>query len=394
MKFSNRVLCMQASPIRKLMPYANKAKAAGVKVYHLNIGQPDIKTPEVMMDAIRKVDMAVLPYGPSEGLPEYRNALPAYYAKYGINIEADDILVTTAGSEAIIFAMMSICDAGDEVIIPEPFYTNYNGFADMCGVKVVSVTSRVENGFALPSLAEIEAKITGRTKAIFICNPGNPTGAVYSREELQGLANLVKKHDLYLLGDEVYREFVYEGEHSSVLDFPEISEHAIVVDSVSKRYSACGARIGCLISKNRELLKHMLKMAQARLCPPTIEQMAALAAIQTPDSYFVEVKEEYKKRRDLVFNAIKEMPGTSCQLPRGAFYLVTKLPVDDAEKFAIFMLDEFRLNNETVMVAPAEGFYATPGLGRDEIRIAYILNTTDLARSMEILKAGLAAYNK
>lgn len=393
MQVSKRVGSLQASPIRKLSPYANAAKAKGLKVYHLNIGQPDILTPPNVIEAIKNIDFDVLEYGPSEGIHEYRDALPAYYAKHGINLAPQDILITTGGSEAISFAMLAICDYGDEVIVPEPYYTNYASFAHMAGVKIVPITSSLENGFALPSPAEFAKKITDKTKAILICNPSNPTGKVYPKEDIEELVGIVKKFDLFLVADEVYREFIYDGmAHTSVLKYEEIADRAIVVDSVSKRYSMCGARVGALISKNRELIAGILKMGQARLCPPTIEQIAAKAAIDTPDSYGEAVIAEYKKRRDVVCDALEQMDGVVCSRPSGAFYVVTKLPVDDAEKFAIFMLEEFQHNGETVMFAPAAGFYLTPGLGVDEIRIAYVLKTEDLTRAMELLEAGLKVY--
>ena len=315
-RLSDRVLRTPASPIRKLMPYAVDAKKRGIKVYHLNIGQPDIKTPKEMWDAIHNYDTDILAYGPSDGLVEYKEALPRYYARHGINITPEDIIVTTAGSEAIIFAMIAICDYGDEVIIPEPFYTNYNGFASMAGVKIVPVTAKAEEGFALPPIKEFESKITDKTRAIIICNPGNPTGAVYTKTEIEGLVKLAQKYNLFLMADEVYREFVYDGfTHTSVMHFPEIADRAIIVDSISKRYSACGARIGCVISKNKMLMENILKLGQARLCPPTLEQVAALAAIDLPTSYFDEILEEYQKRRDIVYEALMEIPGIICQKP-------------------------------------------------------------------------------
>ncbi|RMH73095.1 MAG: pyridoxal phosphate-dependent aminotransferase [Gemmatimonadetes bacterium] len=394
MRLSERVLNMPASPIRKLMPYANAAKAQGRHVYHLNIGQPDIKTPEGMLNALKNLDMSVIAYGPSEGLAEYREALPDYYARHNIHIQPEDILVTTAGSEAIIFTMMAIADPGDEIIIPEPFYTNYNGFADMGSIRIVPLTTKAEEAFALPPREVIESKITNRTRAIMVCNPGNPTGAVYTRKEVEMLVDLAKQYNLFLVADEVYREFVYDGyKHTSVLEYPEIGDRAIMVDSVSKRYSACGARIGCIISKNQQLIQNILKMGQARLCPPTIEQIAAKAALDTPNSYFEEVLQEYQTRRNLVYEALRDIPGVICEKPRGAFYVIAKLPVENAEDFAIYLLEHVHVNNETVMIAPAAGFYATPGVGQDEVRIAYVLNTKDLANAMSILKIGLEQYN-
>ena len=393
---SRRAIETPASPIRRLVPYADRAKARGIKVYHLNIGQPDIETPAEMMDAYRNVDIKVLSYGPSQGLKEYIDALVPYYSRVGIDVRAQDILVTTGGSEAIMFALDTVADAGDEVIVPEPFYTNYAGFASTASVKLVPVTCLAETGFALPPKAEFERVITSRTRAIIYSNPGNPTGAVFTRPELEMLADLCAERGLYLIGDEAYREFIYDDdtEHTSVLNLAGIEDRAILVDSVSKRYSACGARIGCVISRNAELMAAVLKFGQARLCPPTIDQLAALAAVKVPDSYFAEVRREYQSRRDLVCDAIAKIPGAVCRKPGGAFYVMPKLPIRDGEEFAIFMLEEFQLDNETVMVAPAEGFYGTPGMGKDEVRIAYVLNCDDLARAMKILAAGVEAFNR
>lgn len=393
---SRRAIETPASPIRRLVPYADRAKARGVKVYHLNIGQPDIETPAEMMDAYRNVDIKVLSYGPSQGLKEYIDALVPYYSRVGIDVRAQDILVTTGGSEAIMFALDTVADAGDEVIVPEPFYTNYSGFASTASVKLVPVTCLAETGFALPPKAEFERAITSRTRAIIYSNPGNPTGAVFTRIEMEMLAELCVEHGLYLIGDEAYREFIYDDdtEHTSVLNLAGIEDRAILVDSVSKRYSACGARIGCVISRNAELMAAVLKFGQARLCPPTVDQLAAMAAVKVPDSYFAEVRREYQSRRDLVCDAIAKIPGAVCRKPGGAFYVVPKLPIRDGEEFAIFMLEEFELDNETVMVAPAEGFYGTPGMGKDEVRIAYVLNCDDLTRAMKILAAGVEAYNR
>ena len=378
------------------MPYADRAKARGIKVYHLNIGQPDIETPAEMMNGYRNVDIKVLSYGPSQGLKEYVDALVLYYGQVGIEVRAQDILVTTGGSEAIMFALDTVADPGDEVIVPEPFYTNYSGFASTASIKLVPVTCLAETGFALPPKAEFERAITSRTRAIMYSNPGNPTGAVYTRRELEMLAELCIEHGLYLIGDEAYREFIYDDDtdHTSVLNIAGIEDRAILVDSVSKRYSACGARVGCVISRNTELMAAVLKFGQARLCPPTIDQLAATAAVKTPESYFAEVRREYQSRRDLVCDAIAKIPGAVCRKPGGAFYVMPKLPIRDGEEFAIFMLEEFQLNNETVMVAPADGFYATPGKGKDEVRIAYVLNCDDLSRAMKILAAGVEAYNR
>lgn len=393
---SRRAIETPASPIRRLVPYADRAKARGIKVYHLNIGQPDIETPAEMMDGYRNIDIKVLSYGPSQGLKEYIDALVLYYGRVGIDVRAQDILVTTGGSEAIMFALDTVADAGDEIIVPEPFYTNYSGFASTASVRLVPVTCLAETGFALPPKAEFERAITSRTRAIIYSNPGNPTGAVFTRSELEMLAELCVEHGLYLIGDEAYREFIYDDdtEHTSVLNLAGIEDRAILVDSVSKRYSACGARIGCVISRNAELMAAVLKFGQARLCPPTVDQLAAMAAVKTPDSYFAEVRREYQSRRDLVCDAIAKIPGAVCRKPGGAFYVMPKLPIRDGEEFAIFMLEEFQLHKETVMVAPAEGFYGTPGMGKDEVRIAYVLNCGDLARAMKILAAGVEAYNR
>jgi aspartate aminotransferase len=395
-RLSSRAIEMPASPIRRLVPYADRAKARGIKVYHLNIGQPDIETPAEMMNGYRDVNIKVLSYGPSQGLQNYIDALAQYYGSVEINVRVQDIMVTTGGSEAISFALDVVADAGDEVIVPEPFYSNYAGFAATACVKLVPVTCLAETGFALPPKAEFERAITSRTRAIIYSNPGNPTGAVYTRSELEMLASLCAEHELYLIGDEAYREFIYEDdtEHTSVLNLAGIEDRAILVDSVSKRYSACGARVGCLISRNTELMAAVLKFGQARLCPPTVDQLAAMAAVQVPDSYFTAVRREYQDRRDLVCDAIAKIPGAVCRKPGGAFYVVAKLPIRDGEEFAIFMLEEFQLNNETVMVAPADGFYATPGKGKDEVRIAYVLNCDDLARAMKILAAGVDAYKR
>lgn len=395
MRLSERALNIQASPIRKLVPLANAAKAAGKHVYHLNIGQPDIETPKEMMKVYQDFDQKVLAYGPSQGLEFYRNSLVEYYKRNGIELTNDEIIVTTAGSEACFFAMLAVCDPGDEIIIPEPFYTNYNGFATWAGAKIVPLTTHVDKGFALPEKSDIQKLINPRTKAIMICNPGNPTGAVYSKEELQMVADLAVENDLYVISDEVYREFVYDGEeHTSILDLPELKDRAIMVDSISKRYSACGARIGCIAAHNKELLDALMKFAQARLCPPTLEQHAANAATELQDEYFQMNISEYDHRRKTVYNELKDMEGVVCLPPKGAFYIIAKLPVEDAEHFVRWLLTDYSVNNETVMVAPAEGFYATPGMGRDEVRLAYILNENDLKKAMQIFKMGLAEYLK
>ncbi len=393
MQLSKRALEIQASPIRKLMPHAVSAKARGIKVYHLNIGQPDIPTPEEMIKVYHDFSDKVLAYGPSQGLDVYREGLVEYYKRQGIELKVNDIIVTTAGSEAITFAMMVVGEVDDEIIVPEPFYTNYNGFATMAGINLRPLTTYAETGFALPESSIIEALINSKTKAIMLCNPGNPTGTVYSKDEIIRIAEICKKHNLYLISDEVYREFVYDGTmHTSVLEVPNFTDNAIMVDSVSKRYSACGARIGCIVSRNKELMDAVLKFAQARLCPPTVDQLAANACVYLKDEYFSALKDEYQARRDLVMNELAKIPGIVCKKPEGAFYIVAKLPIKDAEDFIIWLLNEYSVNNETVMAAPAEGFYATPGLGRNELRLAYILCKEDLQKAMNIFRSGLEAY--
>lgn len=384
---------MPSSPIRRLVPYADKAREAGKHVYQLNIGQPDIKTPESFLAPIRNLDLDVVAYGPSAGITSFRKKLAGYYHRFDIDVSYEDILVTTGGSEAIIFVMMAICDPGDEIIIPEPFYTNYNGFAVEAGVKIVPITSTVESDFQLPPISSIAEKITEKTRAILICNPNNPTGYVYSREELLALRDIVIKHDLFLLADEVYREFVYDGKsHMSIMHLEGLEERTIMMDSVSKRYSACGARIGMIVSKNREVIDACLKFGMARLCPPTIEQIGTEAGIDTPPEYFDQVIGEYTERRNVMVAALRQMPGVVAPNPKGAFYLVVKLPVDDADRFAQWLLTDFHIDNETVMVAPANGFYSTPGLGRDEVRIAYVLNVNHIRKAMRILESGLQNY--
>ncbi len=395
MNLSERALTIQASPIRKLMPYANEAKRKGIKIYHLNIGQPDIKTPKEMLNVYHNYSEQVLAYGPSQGLEEYRKNLVKYYKEHNINLNTDDIIVTTAGSEAIVFALLATCNEGDEIIIPEPFYTNYNGFAKMTGVKIVPVTTRIENGFSLPDISEFEKKITNKTKAIMICNPNNPTGTVYERDELQKISEIAIKHNLFVISDEVYREFVYDGKKQiSILEFENLKENAIMVDSISKRYSACGARIGCIVSRNKELMSSVLKFAQARLCPPTIDQLAANAAIDVEKDYFKSVLEEYDRRRNKVYEKLSQIDGVTCFKPGGAFYIIAKLPVKDAEDFAIWMLKDFSYENQTVMVAPAAGFYSSENMGKDEVRFAYILNVNDLEKAMDIFEKGLIEYQK
>jgi len=393
MKLSDRAINVQESPIRKLMPFANAAKKKGIHIYHLNIGQPDIETPKEMLDVYRNYDTKVLAYGPSQGLDVYRNNLVNYYNRHSIKLNSDDIVVTTAGSEAIVFAMLTACNAGDEVIIPEPFYTNYNGFAKQTGIKIVPLTTYAEDGFSLPDNEKIISLINNKTKAIMLCNPGNPTGAVYSRSEIERIAKIAKDNDLFVISDEVYREFVYDDlNHTSILDIKGMEELAIMVDSISKRYSACGARIGCLISRNNQFIASAIKFAQARLCPPTIDQLAANAAIDIEEEYFKSIIKEYDARRNLVFNELQKIDNIVCKKPQGAFYIIAKLPIDDAEKFAKWMLEEFSYDNKTVMFAPAQGFYATEGLGIDEIRIAYILNQTDLKNAMGLFRKGLEKY--
>ena len=386
---------MPESPIRKLVPYAEIAKKKGHKVYHLNIGQPDIKTPEVALQAVKNADITVLEYSHSAGFESYRNKLSQYYKNHGLPIETQDIIITTGGSEALLFAMGSTMDSDDEIIIPEPFYANYNGFSTASGVKVVPVISGIETGFALPPIEAFEKLITPKTKAILICNPGNPTGYLYSKEEILKLAEIVKKHDLFLIADEVYREFIYDGEkHFSVMNVPGLEEHAIMIDSVSKRYSMCGARIGCIVSKNAAVMATAMKFAQARLSPPTYAQIASEAALETPQSYFDDVISEYKDRRDTLIAELQKIEGVTVATPKGAFYCIAKLPIDNADKFAQWLLESYDFNGETVMVAPAAGFYSTPNVGLDEVRIAYVLKKADLIKSVQILKEAIAVYNK
>ena len=394
-QISNKGKNMPESPIRKLVPYADIAKRNGNKVYHLNIGQPDIKTPKVALDAVKNADISVLEYSHSAGFESYRTKLAAYYQSHNLPINTEDIIITTGGSEALLFAMGCVADLDDEVIIPEPFYANYKGFATAAGAKVVSVISTLEQGFVLPPIAEFEKLITPKTKAILICNPGNPTGYLYSEDEIMQLAQLVIKHDLFLIADEVYREFIYDDteKHHSVLNVPNLQNHAIMIDSVSKRYSMCGARIGCIVSKNKELMATAMKYAQARLSPPTYAQIASEAALETPQSYFDEVKAEYKGRRDILIAELQKIEGVKVGTPKGAFYCIVQLPVANAEDFAKWLLESFEYNKETVMVAPAAGFYSTSGMGLNEVRIAYVLNQEDLVKSVRILKEALAVYN-
>lgn len=386
---------MPESPIRKLVPYSEIAKKKGHKVYHLNIGQPDIKTPEVALNAVKNTDITVLEYSHSAGFESYRNKLSQYYKNQGLPIDLADIIITTGGSEALLFAMGTTMDQDDEIIIPEPFYANYNGFSTASGVNVVPVISTIDEGFALPPISAFEKLITPKTKAILICNPGNPTGYLYSKEEILQLAAIVKKHDLFLIADEVYREFIYDGEeHFSIMNVPGLEENAIMIDSVSKRYSMCGARIGCIVSKNKQVMAAAMKFAQARLSPPTFAQIASEAALETPQSYFDEVITEYKDRRDTLIQELQKIEGVKVATPKGAFYCIAKLPVKSADDFAQWLLESFDFNGETVMVAPAAGFYSTPDVGLDEVRIAYVLKKEDLIRSVEILGEALKVYNK
>lgn len=394
-KISQKGINMPESPIRKLVPYAELAKKKGNHVYHLNIGQPDIKTPEVALQAVKDAQIEVLEYSHSAGFESYRKKLASYYQKHHLDVDYTDIIITTGGSEALLFAIGSIMDPGDEIIIPEPFYANYNGFSTSNGVNIVPVMSTIDNSFALPPISEFEKLITPKTKAILICNPGNPTGYLYSKEEMEQLTALVLKHDLFIIADEVYREFAYDGyKHISVMSIPELANNAIMIDSVSKRYSMCGARIGCIVSKNKELMNAAMKFAQARLSPPTYEQIAAEAALDTPQSYFDEVITEYKERRDVFITALQQIEGVQVTVPHGSFYCVAKFPVKDADHFAKWLLEDYSLNGETVMIAPAAGFYSTPGVGLNEARMAYVLKKEDLIRSAEILKEALIAYKE
>ena len=390
---SKKAIEMPASPIRRLVPYSEKAKKEGKTVYHLNIGQPDIETPQVALDAIHNFEPRVLEYSHSAGFESYRTKLATYYQSIGIHVNSDNLLVTTGGSEALIFGLMTTCNPGDEVIIPEPFYANYNGFAVMAGLTVVPVTASIESGFALPPVEEIEKKITDKTKAIVICNPGNPTGYLYSKEELEQLASIVKKHDLFLFSDEVYREFCYEGAVPfSTMNLESIDDNVIMIDSVSKRYSMCGARIGTMVTRNKDVMAAALKFGQARLSPPTVDQFAAEAALQTPQSYFDDVVNEYVERRNILVNGLNSIEGVFCPMPKGAFYAVAKFPVDDADKFCQWLLEEFSFEGQTVMMAPASGFYATKGLGKQEARLAYVLNQESLKKAVRCLDEALRVY--
>lgn len=393
MKYSNRVTAMQSSPIRKLVPYALDAKARGIKVYHLNIGQPDIKTPKGFFDAVKNFDSNVLEYAVSNGIPELIKALQDYYTTYDMHFDSDDILITNGGSEALLFTMMAICDPGDNLLVPEPFYTNYNGFSQCVNVEVSPITTKAEDGFHLPSKEKICSVINPKTKGILLSNPGNPTGTVYTKEEVSMIAQIAIENNLWIIADEVYREFVYDGlDYTSFGNLKEVEDRVVIIDSVSKRYSACGARIGSLACKNKTLIAQILKLCQGRLCVATLEQIGSVQLYKTPVSYFKEVNEEYKHRRDVLYNELMKVDGVVCEKPTGAFYIVAKLPVENAEDFVIWMLKEFSKDNETVMVCPAEGFYSTPGLGRNEIRLAYILNESDLYKAATLLKEGLEQY--
>lgn len=390
---SEKGQAMPASPIRKLVPYAEEAKRKGRKIYHLNIGQPDIATPEVALKAVRENTLKVIEYSHSAGNESYRKGLAKYYQSVGIDITHADIIVTTGGSEAITISFMSCLNPDDEVITPEPFYANYNGFAVSTGVKIVPITASIADGFALPSISAFEKLITPKTKGILICNPNNPTGYLYSREELEHLAEVVKKHDLYLFSDEVYREFCYDGQtHFSAMNLKGLEQNVVLMDSVSKRYSMCGVRVGAIISRNCDVMKTAMKFAQARLCPPSYGQIAAEAALNTPKEYFEGVYNEYIERRNYMVEALNRMEGVVCPKPKGAFYTVVKLPVDDTDRFAQWLLEEFEYKNQTVMLAPASGFYATKGLGKNEARIAYVLKIEDLKNAMEVLEKALLQY--
>ena len=393
-EISKRGQALPASPIRKLIPFADQAKKRGIKIYHLNIGQPDIETPAEFWQAVKGYTSKALAYGNSQGMADYLKKLSAYYHRCGLDIGSDEIIVTTGGSEAIIFAMTIICEPGDEIMVFEPFYTNYNGFAVQAGIRLVPVTTHAEDGFHLPSKEIIEKKITDKIRGILYCNPNNPTGTIYTREELNNLKQLALENNLFLLADEVYREYIYEGKHISVMSLKEIGDRAIMLDSISKRFSACGARVGNLATKNRDVYRAALRLGQARLCSPTLEQVGAAAAYDLlGDDYFKKMIGEYKKRRDVAYEGLMKIPGTICVNPGGAFYIMAQLPIDNAEQFASFMLTDFSHDNKTVMVAPGPGFYATPGKGQNECRIAYVLKSEDLHDAMDILRRGIEAYN-
>ena len=392
-KISAKGLSMPESPIRKLVPFAENAKKRGTQVIHLNIGQPDISTPEIVLKTIRNFKHNVIAYSHSAGNQSYREGLAHYYQNVGIDVDHTQIIVTTGGSEAISIALNTIMDKGDEIIIPEPFYANYNGFSTAADITVKPITSSIDNGFALPSISEFEKLITPNTKAILICNPGNPTGYLYTKDELNALKKIVLKHDLFLIADEVYREFTYDGKkHTSVLEIDELNQNTILIDSVSKRYSMCGARVGCIVTKNKEVLETALKFAQARLSPPSLGQVAGEAALNTPKNYFTEVINEYVNRRDLLVEGLNKIDGIICPKPSGAFYCIAQLPIDDADKFAKWLLEEFSWNNMTVMIAPAQGFYSTSEIGKQQIRIAYVLNQEELKNAITIIEEGLKIY--
>ncbi len=390
---SQKAIQMPASPIRKLVPFADAAKKRGIKVYHLNIGQPDIDSPKCVIDAIKNIDLSLLAYTNSAGIESYRKALAKYYKSVGVDADYTDIIVTTSGSEAVMFAILTICDPGDQVIVMEPFYTNYRAFALQYGVELVPISTTIENGFAVPPIEEFEKYITGKTKAILLCNPGNPTGTLYPQESMEKLGEIVKKHNIFLLSDEVYREFCYsDTPHFSAMQIKGAEQNVLLLDSVSKRYSMCGARIGCIVSKNKEVMGAIMKLAQSRLCSPLVEQIAAEAAIDTPADYFAAVKEEYIHRRDVMVELLNNIPGVYTPKPMGAFYTIARLPVEDAEDFAKWMLEDFSYENQTVMFAPAAGFYATEGKGKDEVRLAYVLKVEDIKNAVKCLEEGLKVY--
>ena len=393
MRYSERITTMQSSPIRKLAPIASNAKAKGIKIYHLNIGQPDIKTPKVFFEAVKNFNNEVLEYAVSPGLPELISSLQQYYTTYNMDFESDEILVTNGGSEALLFALMATCDPKDNILVPEPFYSNYNGFSQSINVNITPITTKAEEGFHLPSKEKIQSLITSKTRAILISNPGNPTGTVYTKKELYMISEIAKENDLWIISDEVYREFVYDGlEYTSFGNIKEVEDRVIIIDSVSKRYSACGARIGSIASKDKTLIAEILKLCQGRLCVSTLDQVGSVELYNTPSSYFTEVNNEYKNRRDVLYNELIKVKGVICKKPAGAFYIVAKLPIENAEDFVIWMLTDFNKDGETVMAFPAEDFYATPGLGRDEIRLAYVLKEDDLHKAAIILKEGLEKY--
>lgn len=393
MHISKRGIEIQASPIRKLKPFAERAEERGIHVYYINIGQPDIPTPQPVWDALKNFNEEVLSYGPAQGFLELRQAIADYFVGFNIPLTSENVIITIGGSEAIHFSFSVVADPGEEIIIPEPFYANYNGYAASANVKIVPLPLKVEDGFRLPPSEEIEARVNPKTRAILLCSPNNPTGTVYSSEELERVIDIVEKHDLFLIADEVYKEFVYDGIiHKSILEYEDIKDRVIVVDSISKRFSCCGARIGALVTRNKEIYQGALKFAQARLCPPSIEQKAALAAYHMGRDYFHPVREEYQKRRDILYEGFKEIPGIIMDKPQGAFYIIARLPIKDSEHFVRWMLTDFHLDSETVMVAPAQGFYSSPGRGKDEVRIAYVLKEKDLRRAIVVFKEGLKKY--